>query len=205
MTEVDFLDEDSKVYKQTYAVFSYTLPGVDPKGKRSEGGGFPMFKIRGSYDTVEECEQRIKKLQGEDAYFHMFVVEVGKWGCLKSDEELKDQNLDSKYQEEQMNTLIKGYKENKDKGDLEFEKRKEWMKQKALHDGTAEGQEELAGKKEHYISVKDRLDQTTEIVDRLTQQLSEAKQIYAKTTEKLSTYTDEEIEKATKELSTVAL
>ena len=64
MVEVDFLDEDSKVYKQTYAVFSYTLPCTDPKGKRTEGGGFPMFKIRGSYETVEECERRIKKLQG---------------------------------------------------------------------------------------------------------------------------------------------
>ena len=205
MTEVDFLDEDSKVYKQTYAVFSYTLPGADPKGKRTEGGSFPMFKIRGSYDTVEECERRIKKLQGEDAYFHMFIVEVGKWGCLKSEEELKDQDLDSKYQEEQMNTLVQGYKENKDKGDLEFQKRKEWMKQKALHDGTSEGQKELADKKEHYISVKDRKDQSAEHVVQLTQQLVEARQVYANATEKLTSYTDEEVKNATKELSSVTL
>lgn len=196
----DFLDEDSQVYKQKYAVFSYTVPGADPKGKRREGGNFPMFKIRGSYETIEECEKRIKDLQKADKYFHMFIVEVGKWGCLMSEEELRNQDVDAKYQNEAMNELVKGYKENKDKNDIEFEKRKEWMKQKAIQDGTPEGQAILAGQKEHYISVKNRLDQSTEHIAQLYQQLKEVQEIYDSAREKIQSYTPEEIEGAEKEL-----
>ena len=196
----DFLDEDSQVYKQKYAVFSYTIPKPDLKGKRTEGGNFPMFKIRGSYATQEECETRIKALQKVDKYFHMFIVEVGKWGCLMSEEEIKNQDVDASYQNEAMNELVKGYKENKDKNDVEFEKRKDWMKQKAIQDGSKEGQAVLAGKKEHYISVKDRLDQSLENLVQLDQQVRELTDIHNKAREKIQTYTPEEIESAEKEL-----
>lgn len=202
MTSIDYLDEDSPVNRQKYAVLSYTVsqPDTKGKGKDKQGGNFSMFKIRGSYDTIEECEARIKKLQSVDKYFHMFVVEVGKWGCLMSEEELKKQELDFVYQNKAMNELVKGYKDNKDKNDVEFEKRKEWMKQKAIRDGTPEGQEELANKKEHYLSVKDRYEQSAEHLSQLHQQIKEVTEVYEKSKDKIQTYTVEEIEEAEKEL-----
>lgn len=199
---MDFLDEDTKVNRQTYAIISYTLPKkADLKGKTLEGGSFPMLKIRGSYGSVEECEQRIKRLQRDDKYFNMYIIEVGKWGALLDEDQLKQQNIDAKYQEETMNQIIQGYKENKDKNDIEFEKRKEWMKQKATEDGTKEGQAILAGQKEHYLSVKQRLETSTQHLSDLHEQLAEIQKIYDDSRAKIQEYTPEEIEQAEMELN----
>ncbi len=85
----DYLDEDQIINSQKYAILSYVLPSDDEKGKSNMSKATPMFKIRGSYSSIEDCESRIKKLQVYDSTFNMFVVEVGKWGALLTEEQIK--------------------------------------------------------------------------------------------------------------------
>lgn len=69
------------------------------------------LKIRGAYSTKEEAESRAKKLQKMDADHNIFVGQVGKW--LPWDP-APSAIADQEYAEEQLNTLMKKYKENEE-------------------------------------------------------------------------------------------
>src|SRR4029079_11223208 len=142
----DYLDEDKIIPNQRYCVFSYLLPGKDNELDA------PLFKVRGCYKTTDECASKIKSLQSKDKYFHMYTIEVGKWGSLLDDDSIaKMDDVDVEYREEKMNTMMRQYKESKDKADVEFESRTNAMKQRAQFEGTPEGQEYLANLKEEPI------------------------------------------------------
>jgi hypothetical protein len=69
------------------------------------------LKIRGAYSTREEAESRAKKLQKMDADHNIFVGQVGKWlPWDPSPNAIPDQE----YAEDQLNTLMKKYKENEE-------------------------------------------------------------------------------------------
>lgn len=69
------------------------------------------LKIRGSYSDKGEAEMRAKKLQKSDPIHNIYVAEVGKWlPWDPSPHEVKDQE----YAEDQLNTLMKKYKENEE-------------------------------------------------------------------------------------------
>lgn len=69
------------------------------------------LKVRGSYSQKEEAEARAKKLQRADPLHNIFVGEVGKWlPWDPSPNDIKDQE----YAEDQLNTLMKKYKENEE-------------------------------------------------------------------------------------------
>jgi hypothetical protein len=80
------------------------------------------FKIRGSYDTVEQAQKRAEAIQKQDGRFHVFVAEVGCW-CPWSPrvEDLED----AEYAETQLNTLVKKYKEGAEARDALYNARKE--------------------------------------------------------------------------------
>ena len=69
------------------------------------------LKVRGTYGTQEEAVARSKKLQRNDPIHNIFVGEVGKW--LPWDPDPKD-IAEQEYAEEQLNQLMKGYKENEE-------------------------------------------------------------------------------------------
>lgn len=66
-------------------------------------------KVRGVYSTTKEAEVRGKKLQGSDPLHNIFIAEVGKW--LPWDPS-PNQIADQEYAEDQLNMLMKKYKEN---------------------------------------------------------------------------------------------
>jgi hypothetical protein len=77
------------------------------------------LKVRGSYGTQEEASARARKLQRNDPVHNIYVAEVGKWLAWDpSPSNIKDQE----YQNDELNTLMKAYKENE-------EKREEFYKQ----------------------------------------------------------------------------
>lgn len=83
------------------------------------------LKIRGTYSTKEEAVARSKKLQRLDPTHNIFVGEIGKW--LPWDPE-PSQVAEQEYAEEELNTLMKKYKENEEQKDLfEREKRTKMM------------------------------------------------------------------------------
>lgn len=77
-------------------------------------------KIRGVYGNTKEAEIKAKKLQQKDKYHNIFMAEVGKWTPWDpSPHEVKDQS----YANDQLNQLMKNYKENEDSREKFFEER----------------------------------------------------------------------------------
>lgn len=79
------------------------------------------LKIRGSYDTHEEATFRAKSLQKLDPSFNVYVGQVGFW--LPWDPAPSDISK-QEYAEDQLNTLMKCYKDNESKKDEFFEEQK---------------------------------------------------------------------------------
>lgn len=69
------------------------------------------LKVRGVYGSQGEAVARSKKLQRQDPLHNIFVGEVGKW--LPWDPEPSDV-AEQEYAEDQLNTLMKKYKENEE-------------------------------------------------------------------------------------------
>ena len=75
------------------------------------------LKIRGSYDTKREADVRAKVLQKRDPNFNVFVGQVGYW--LPWDPN-PDNIQEQEYQNDQLNTLMKKYMENRSEKDELF-------------------------------------------------------------------------------------
>jgi hypothetical protein len=69
------------------------------------------LKVRGVYGSQAEAVARSKKLQRQDTLHNIFVGEVGKW--LPWDPEPAEVS-EQEYAEDQLNTLMKKYKENEE-------------------------------------------------------------------------------------------
>jgi len=79
------------------------------------------LKVRGSFDTYEEAQHRVKTLQKLDPSFNIFIGQVGFW--LPWDP-VPTEVQNQEYAEDQLNTLMKNYKDNESKKDEFFESQK---------------------------------------------------------------------------------
>jgi hypothetical protein len=79
------------------------------------------LKVRGCYDTHAEAGARAKTLQKLDPSFNVYVGQVGFW--LPWDP-VPTEVQNQEYAEDQLNTLMKNYKENESKKDDFFEQQK---------------------------------------------------------------------------------
>lgn len=89
------------------------------------------FKIRGSYETVDEASVRARAIKKKDPRFHVFIAEVGCW-CPWSPN--PDDIKDAEYAETQLNTLVKKYKEVQEIKDEVYEARKTEMMKRLEQD-----------------------------------------------------------------------
>jgi hypothetical protein len=185
----DYLDEDPVILNQQFAVLSYILPSDNNEFT------FPLFKIRGSYKTIEEAQRRIEKLKNTEKFFHMFIVEVGKWGQLFTDEELEKigDELETVYRDQQLNNLMKSYKENKEHSDVVFSERKDNLKKRAEFEASEEGKKYLENLKESPVTVKARIEFQEKEILKVQKQLETLKELKEKDQETLKTFTEEEL------------
>jgi hypothetical protein len=79
------------------------------------------IKVRGVFDTMREAQIRAEVLKKLDGKFHVYVAEMGVW-CPWSPNPDEIQNQE--YNETQLNTLMKHYKENQTKKDVFYQERK---------------------------------------------------------------------------------
>jgi hypothetical protein len=79
------------------------------------------LKVRGVYDTYNEAAARAKTLQKLDPSFNVYVGQIGFW--LPWDPEPAEV-ADQEYADDQLNTLMKKYKENESQRDEFFAKTK---------------------------------------------------------------------------------
>ena len=79
------------------------------------------LKVRGVYSTQEQANARAKALNKKDPYFNVYVADVGEWLPWDPDpDDVKDQE----YQSDDLNKLMKSYRENAEKRDEFFEEEK---------------------------------------------------------------------------------
>ena len=78
------------------------------------------LKVRGVYGNPKEAEMKAKKLQGKDKYNNIFIGDLGKW--LPWDPQ-PHEIADQEYAQDELNTLMRKYKENEDNRDKYFEER----------------------------------------------------------------------------------
>jgi hypothetical protein len=78
------------------------------------------LKVRGVYGNPKEAELKAKKLQSKDKYHNIFIGDLGKW--LPWDPQ-PHEVADQEYGQEQLNTLMRKYKENEDSREKFFEER----------------------------------------------------------------------------------
>ena len=69
------------------------------------------LKVRGVFGSHEEATAYSKRIHKQDKYFHIYVAQVGQWLPWNPD---PNDIRDNEYADEQLNTLMKKYKENQD-------------------------------------------------------------------------------------------
>jgi hypothetical protein len=78
------------------------------------------LKVRGIYGNPKEAELKAKKLQNKDKYHNIFIGDVGKW--LPWDPQ-PHEVAEQEYSQDQLNNLMRKYKENEDNREKFFEER----------------------------------------------------------------------------------
>lgn len=119
---VDHLSEDREVPRQKYALI--TIVGPHMKQKCDVWG----MKIRGVASTIDEAKELSKGIMKYDNNYDIYTVDVGKFFPLVVN---SDDVSDVEYQNQELNNLIKSYKENKEQADELYLQRKEEMKSSA--------------------------------------------------------------------------
>jgi hypothetical protein len=129
----EYIKENAKEITQTTIKESYD-DFVFSHGKRVEEEFFSKnnfqttvrgLKVRGAYSTQEEASARAKKLQRNDPIHNIYVATVGKW--LAWDPSPNDV-ADQEYAEDELNTLMKSYKENEEQREQFFKENPEMRK-----------------------------------------------------------------------------
>ena len=78
------------------------------------------IKVRGVYGNPKEAELKAKKLQTKDKYHNIFIGDLGKW--LPWDPQ-PHEITEQEYAQDELNTLMRKYKENEDNREKFFDER----------------------------------------------------------------------------------
>lgn len=132
--KINYLTEDPIIPSQRYALL--TIVGPNMKQKCDVWG----MKIRGMSDTLEGAKELSKRIMKFDSDYDIYTVDVGKFFPLQVS---PDQLKDVEYQNEQLNSLMKEYLDNKEKANELWHQRKNEMVKEAEKEGTKEFQEKI--------------------------------------------------------------
>ena len=79
------------------------------------------LKVRGVFSTQEEASAKAKRLQKLDPTFNIYMGHVGKWMAWEPD---PNKVGDQEYANEELNTLMKKYRENEDNREVFYNEQK---------------------------------------------------------------------------------
>jgi hypothetical protein len=96
------------------------------------------FKVRAVARDEKEAEVRAKKLQAKDKYHNIYCAEMGKWTPWDPKPHMVE---NQEYAQEELNTLMKKYKENEDNRSIFFEE----QRKAGIAPGAAAGDKKLFG------------------------------------------------------------
>jgi len=120
------------------------------------------LKVRGSYDTLREAQVRSEILKRKDKNHNIFISQVGCWCPWDPNaDDIDDQH----FGEDQLNTLMKKYRENQAQKDEVFDERKQEM---------IEAQNERNKKADEQRKLEEaNKEDTNEIIDDVVQTLED--------------------------------
>jgi hypothetical protein len=180
---IDYLFEDPPISNQQYALVSIVGPNMPQK---CDTWG---LKIRGTTDTLEKAKTMCQKILKIDNNYDIYTVEVGKFFPLVVE---PHQIQDIEYQNQQLNTLIKSYLENREIANEQWHSRKNEMVQEAIKEGKS-----TEKPKEHPISIMQQIYLQNEDIQKAQEKVNNLK-------EKLnSNYTEVEREEANVEFNKI--
>lgn len=188
---IDYLFEDPEISNQKYALVSIVGPHMPQK---CDVWG---LKVRGTADSLESAKALCKRLLRIDNHYDIYTVDVGKFFPLAIDP-LKVQNIE--YQNDQLNTLIQSYLENRENANDLWNQKKNDLIDQAVKEG--KNQKEFANKPEHPISVLHRIKNYEESIVETERSLESIREELARARTKFDNYTEEEREIALKEFKT---
>ena len=93
------------------------------------------IKVRGVYSSTDEAQARAKRLQKSDPSFNIYLGHVGKWMAWEPN---PDKVGDQEYANEQLNTLMKKYRENEENREVFYNEQKKTRMGAAKTKGAAE-------------------------------------------------------------------
>ena len=187
--EIDYLFEDPEIPSQRFALVSIVGPHFHQK---CDVWG---LKVRGIADTMEKAKSMSQKLMKIDNNYDIYTVDVGKFFPLAVDP-LAVGNVE--YQNEQLNTLVKSYLENRDAANDQWHERKNDMIQQAIKEGKE--QAALVSKPEHPIAVLQRMKSYEEQIKEIQDMLEDVKEKLSVSQEKFNNYSQDEKDQANNEL-----
>jgi len=180
-TSIDYLFEDPPIPNQQYALVSIVGPNMSQK---CDVWG---LKVRGTADTLEKAKSMSQKILRIDNNYDIYTVEVGKFFPLVVD---PFQIKEVEYQNDQLNTLIKSYLENRENANEQWHSRKNEMVQDAIKEGKSKEKQ-----KEHPISILQQIYMQEEDIQKGQLKISSL-------SDKLKdNYTEEELENAQSEFN----
>lgn len=188
---MDYLSEDDEIGTQRYGCISFATITDDMKDEYyqqisdqlrkpledvkdivtawcSRENPKRAVKVRGTFKTLDQTYRRAEEIRNLDANFHIFTCEVGKWLPFDPDAGLLE---DENYMEGQLNELLKGYKQNKLKNKQHYDQRKRDMMERAIQEGTSEGQQLLAQADKPIEAVKFEAEQAEETIVQLHERI----------------------------------
>ena len=115
--------KESKIQEAWDAYMLANRTKLEDEFHKSNGFKTTMYglKVRGTYPTQDQAAARARTLQKKDPYHNVYVGEVGEWMPWDpAPEEVDEQE----YPLDQLNTLMRGYKENVARKDALFEEEK---------------------------------------------------------------------------------
>lgn len=206
---IDYLSEDDEISSQRYGCVSFATITDEMKEEICEQIAGQLekplteikevieqwcsrenpkraLKIRGVFKTMEQTYRRAEEIRHFDSNFHVFTCEIGKWLPFDPNPDLIE---DENYMEDQLNQLLKGYKQNRTNTKQHYDERKREMMEKAIQEGTPDGQKQLMETEEPYEAVKFKAEQATDTIEQLETRIKDLKQTQEQALTKLSKMT----------------
>ena len=185
--EIDYLFEDPPISGQKYALVSIVGPNL--KQKCNVYG----LKVRGVCESLDRAKTTAQRLTKIDPDYDIYTVEVGKFFPLDVD---PMQINDIEYQNEQLNKLIKGYLENRENANIEYERRKNEMVKKAIVEGKS-GE----ATSDHPVALLNRIEELNDKIEKTKVQMDDLMKALTHNQTEYSKYTIEEQTKAQEEFN----
>ena len=182
ITQAD-LKVDPEIPDQKWVCISFLTP-VDQDIKDKKVMKLVGVKIRGCYENRDDANKRAEFLRQIEPHINIYVGDVGKWlPFVVNQGEDEKYVTEENYANNELNSIMKNYKEQRENAKMEFEKRKHelierTMKENEIKKSAKEKKEKLSqlSKDSELSKLQNNLDSNKESIDSIKTELESNKE-----------------------------